>query len=230
MPRTKNPELRESLEGVLRRSLVARGLNATSYQLVAEEAGISRALVQYYYPRKMDFAINFLEKATLSAAEILGIDAYAENARLSYLDAYRIGCLYYGFLLDEEGGQLLLFDILKDRELADELMYLHYAWGLVNIDPTRPAHESRSQDVIQTWGGFYELMYFSIKQDFRFDVSERLIPLLESFHAGGSEPFPPAELFRAHQPSAAQMKEMKARLLESRTTGDANALRAAIAE
>ena len=186
MARSENPELKKKLGIALQKHLYGKGLEATSYQTIADEVGISRALVQHYCPRKMDFAIDFLQRLLSATASILGIDKYAENKALSYSDAYLIGCLYYGFLLNENGGRHLLFDILKNRELSDELMYLHYQWGLTNLDSSRPEFESRSQEVIETWGGFYELMYYSIKYDLEIDVSAKTVPLLAAFAEEGN--------------------------------------------
>ena len=181
MPRNENLALKRQLEDALRAHLSDAGLDATSYQVVADELGISRALVQHYYPRKMDFAAYFLETLLVNIANILGIDSYAKGARLATRDAYLMGCLYYEYLLDPDGGRRLLFDILKNRELADELMYHHYQWGLANVDPSRPRFEERSQEVIKVWGGFYDLMYHSIKNDFEIDVPANVIPIFTSF-------------------------------------------------
>ena len=187
MPRNENCELKNELEETLIRQLQEQGLNATTYKSIADDLGISRALVQHYYPKKIDFALFFLETLMSEAAKTLGIDSYSSNERLNVEDAYLLGCLYYGYLLDDEGGSQLLFDILKDRELSDELMRAHYEWGLENIDPTRPDFESRSHDVITTWGGFYELMYMALKQGFDPDLPKSSIPLLVSFLADSSE-------------------------------------------
>ncbi|WP_172135704.1 TetR/AcrR family transcriptional regulator [Adlercreutzia sp. ZJ473] len=215
MPRTKNPELRKRLEAVIQKSLVTRGLDATSYQLVAEEAGISRALVQHYYPRKMDFAVEYLNGLLSTIADMLGIVEYGGPTRLSYLDAHRIGCLYYGYLLSKNGGRLLLYDILKDRALADELMRGHYEWGLENLDPSRPEFESRSQHVIEVWGGFYELMYYSIKQDFDIDVPLKSIQILKAFHDGVDGPFDPNGELDDRSSDAPSLDELKARLSDA---------------
>ncbi|WP_255464110.1 MULTISPECIES: TetR/AcrR family transcriptional regulator [unclassified Adlercreutzia] len=197
---------------MIRESLVTRGLDATSYQLVAEEAGISRALVQHYYPRKMDFAAEYLNGLLSTIADMLGIVGYGTPSQLSYLDAHRIGCLYYGYLLSKDGGRRLLYDMLKDRELADELMRGHYEWGLENLDPTRPAFESRSQRVIEVWGGFYELMYYSIKQGFEIDAPSKSLQILEAFHDGAAEPFDLDGTLDDGRPDARLLDELKARL------------------
>ncbi len=215
MPRTGNLELRNDLETALYRSLVTRGLDATSYQLVADEAGISRALVQHYYPRKMDFAVEYLNGLLSTIADMLGIAEYGAPSRLSYLDAHRIGCLYYGYLLSKDGARLLLYDMLKDRNLADELMRGHYEWGLENLDPSRPKFESRSQRVIEVWGGFYELMYYSIKQDFEIDVPSKSFQILEAFHDGAAEPFDPDGELCGKPFDAYLLDELKARLADA---------------
>lgn len=212
MPRAENPELKKRLEAVIQRNLCIRGFDATSYQTIADDAEISRALVQHYYPRKMDFAINFLMRLLSTAASILGIDGYDGYSRIDYLNAYRIGCLYYGYLLNENGARLMFFDLLKDRERTDELMLSHYEWALVNVDPDRPAYDAQSQNVIEAWGGFYELMYRSIKQDFGVFVPSKLYCLLKAFHQGSPSPFGTEAEFMAARPDPRLIDELKARM------------------
>lgn len=181
MTRSENKELRQKLRTVLWRSLCEKGLDATSYQSIADDAGISRALVQHYYPRKMDFAADFLEGALLTAATVLKVEAYVRDEGLSPYDSHRMGCLYYGFLLDEHGARGFLFDILKNRAFADELMRQHYSWALKNLDPTLPSYEDRTEGAIMAWGGFYELMYASIKLGTPFDVPSKALFILRAF-------------------------------------------------
>lgn len=181
MSRSENIELRRKLSAAIWRLLCNKGLDATSYQDIANEAGVSRSLVQHYYPRKMDFAVDFLEGLLEIAATVSSIDAYARKETLTPLDAQRMGCLYYGYLLDENGARAVLFDILKNREFADELMRQHYEWALLNLNPTLPPYERRTEEVIMTWGGFYELMYASVKQGMTFDVPAKTLIILRAF-------------------------------------------------
>ena len=141
------------------------------------------AELEHYYPRKIDFALLFFETLMSEVAMILDIDSYAQEFQLDVEEAYLLGCLYYGYLFDDEGGRKLLFDILKDREFSDELMRAHYEWGLEYVDPTRPDFDHRSFEVITTWGGFYELMYLALKQDFDPNLPISTIPILTSFLA-----------------------------------------------
>lgn len=212
MSRAENPELKKRLEAAIQRNLCTRGLDATSYQTIADDANISRALVQHYYPRKMDFAINFLERLLSTAASILGIDDYDGHSKIDYLNAYRIGCLYYDYLLSEDGARLMFFDLLKDRELTDEMMFSHYEWALVNVDPNRPTYDAQSQDAIEAWGGFYELLYRSIKQDFGVCVPEKLYSLLKAFHQGSPSPFGTEAEFMTARPDPYLLDELKARM------------------
>lgn len=212
MSRTENPELKKRLEAVIQRSLCTRGLDATSYKLIADEVGISRALVQHYFPRKMDFIVNFRDRLLSSSANILGIVEYEAHSNLNYLDAYRIGCLLYEYLLREDGARRMFFDLLKDRELTDEMMLLHYEWGLANINASLPSYESRSQEVIETWGGFYELMYRSIKENFEVYLPEKLYQLLKAFHQGESESFGAKAEFIAACPASYLTDELVARM------------------
>lgn len=178
MPRTKNPELREKLELVIQDCLEKRGLDETSYQLVSERAGISRALVQHYYPSKFDFAVSYLNKLLDTIAEVLDIVEYSDHSKITYDEAAMMGCLYYGYLLSRDGGRLLLFDILKNRELADELMRGHYEWCLRWLDTSLSDFEHRPQSIIENMGGFYELMYNSIKHDFEIDIPSKVLSML----------------------------------------------------
>lgn len=217
MARTANLELQHKLEASLHKHLCNNGLDGTTYQKISDDVGISKALMQHYYPRKMDFAIGFLKDIMQAASEVLGIENYAKGALLGYLDSYRLSCLYYGFLLDKEGAQSLLFDILKNREYTDELMHLHYEWGLQFVDSTLPTFEQRPQDVIEVWGGFYELMYFSIKEDFELDIPVRIIHLFEPFLNNVESSQDWAQTFLAQQPSPAQLDELKVMMASERS-------------
>lgn len=181
MSRKENVELRAALRRSLRRSLCEKGYEATTYQAIAKEAGVSRMVVQYYYPHKLAFAVEFLEDLLAACAEVLRIDGYSQAARLSSAETYEMACLYYGSLFSTEGMRSFLFDILKDRELADELMSRHIAWVSDKVGPAVARGGDLSQEQIFAIGGFYEVMYWALRDGREFDHEQMSFSLVNAF-------------------------------------------------
>lgn len=99
-----------------------RGYHATSYQDIADEVGESRALVQYYFPKKTDFAIIFFDAMGTCIPDILSKRGMMTKEK--YVNFFLIGQVHFAYLAQNESTKKFVSDILDDRGLSDRIMFL----------------------------------------------------------------------------------------------------------
>lgn len=137
------------------------GYKATSYSMIAEESGQGRPLVQYYYPKKEEIAIEFIEEALKTIIQTVQFDSALSDT--PELQTLHTGQLYYSFLLWDEDMRRFTKEVLENRAISSHLVE-------VNADRSLP-HLVTEQDVepvraisIKATGGVYELLYLQLQK------------------------------------------------------------------
>ena len=187
MARQENPELRAQLQRAIHKSLSSKGYGATTYQSISEDVGVSRMVVQYYYPRKMAFAQSYLEMLLESCAEVLQIEGYTQGERISTESTFKMGCLYYQYLFSNEGTRRLLLDLVRDRDVCVEMMDIHMRWAFGTIEGSNMSGDSFATEQLMVMGGFYELMYRTLKFNVAFDTPRFLAAMINAFASSGQK-------------------------------------------
>lgn len=181
MARPKNDKLKHEILEAARVSFRARGYDATSYASVAEACGISRNLVQYHFPKKQLLAIGFMERLLEESRIALDVDADALRGNLA--DIYAIGVCYFEFLLQEGAYREFLADLIRNRDLTEDVLSFNGSWALAQLG--KGAFESSDARVVRAvvvqMGGFYELLYHCLQRDERIDIAFELRLVMAAF-------------------------------------------------
>ncbi len=197
MPRPRNEELREKIQTTFWHCFREVGYDATSYGTVAQELGLTKALVQYHFPKKELLAIALMERLLGDAEEVCqntpisgaasqAISASGGTAQ-DFAELFRIGQVFFAFLLQKEGYRTFLFDVIKSRDLTVDVLAFDLSWALEFIERNTSDMKAIRSDanvdrsVIVHMGGFYELLYHCLKADEPFDVGDGLFDVLEAF-------------------------------------------------
>lgn len=146
--------LKDAVRQAVFRSLLANGYDGTSFQVVSDAVGKTRAHVQYHFPKKTAFATEFL-------GEVMGIIDVFLRARglnmredpLAYLHV--MAQVFYHFLLGNEACRRFTAEFLSSREITAEVLAMETDWVFGEGD----FDEFTAQDVVVATGGVYELLY-----------------------------------------------------------------------
>lgn len=149
-------ETREVLAEVVAQQLPERGLRGTTYRSVAEQAGVSRAVVQYHYPAKDDFAVGFVEQQIQAAAD------YAQSAGLitgnALADLHVQSQIHFAFLADSRMRSLSR-EILENRALTQRMLDYDQEWAFDVLALSSQARKDMLDRYLIIVGGSYDLLY-----------------------------------------------------------------------
>lgn len=147
---------RDQLAAAVSACLLERGLEATTYRSVAEHAGCSRALVQYYYPQKSAFVEGFLTRMgdeTVAALERAGIPGEDLLAGL-----YPFLQLHFS-LLASDRLRPLATDVLARRDITSQVMRADQRWTLLARHAPSLTQAQARYRYGMVVGGSYDLLY-----------------------------------------------------------------------
>ena len=182
MARKRSVETETRILDASWRSFMSTGYKATSYTSIAEATGINRATVQSYFPKKETMAAMNLERLRVCAdeaanAEFRGVsDPFARH--------YILGQIYIAALLSSEQSRLFLHDTLEDRALTFETIARDLDWSMIYVlgeADGRVPTEEELQTTVAAMGGFYELLFYVVKNDKDIDIAKQLSVCLRSF-------------------------------------------------
>lgn len=181
LARPQNVELKRDIELAAWRLFRERGYDATSYTAVAEVCGISRNLAQYHYPKKEMLAIAFMERVLEESQRALAITPNQLQGNFALMRA--TGACYFEFLLQEGGYSEFLLDVLRSRDLTENILTFNTRWAMDRIDSLSREHEDTAplRAVIVQMGGFYELLYHCLKEGEPIDPYAELRPVMVAF-------------------------------------------------
>lgn len=188
MPRPENPELKNEILAQARGLFRAKGYRATSYADIARAAGTTKGLLQYYFPRKDQIATTLMTEVLERAQAALG---YVEPPEPGSAEAcrqlYRIGQLFFGYLLEGGAYARFLQDITSDLDLVEDVLAFNIGWALGYAQLAEHAGEREVvEGIVMTMGGFYALLHYDLTHGFQMDVRRHLRVVMREFmHATG---------------------------------------------
>lgn len=136
------------------------GYTRTSYQSIADEVGESRALVQYYFPKKTDFVNIFFEALSTCTTDILTRRELFTKDR--FVNFYLIGCVYFAYLSGNKSTKQFVSDILDDRRLSDGILILNTEWLQVFLEEDEEEYEQSLDTTLIRGGGLLTYIHFWI--------------------------------------------------------------------
>lgn len=214
MARPRNIAGRDRVASAARRLFLTRGYTDTSYSEIADACGCTRSLVQLYFPKKQLLAIDFFDKLLTAAIDYL--DDHNMRTGNDFADMYVIGQLHFWFLLTDDNLRRFTLDILGSRALTEEVLAFDAQWGFNFVGADTTVRESRlTSDTVMAMGGFYELLYQSLKHDQEFDMPYWLRKVMVEFMIGfGHRHEDAVALLEAHEIHAEQGARIAAALRE----------------
>ncbi len=166
-----------------------KGFVNTSYSDIAKSAGISKSLVQYYFPKKDLIIVSFIEHSLGICKKLLEEDkSFHFDNPLDEL--YAIGYLQSYFAIYNPVMKYVASSILKDRDNTIIILEAAASWVLKNVDlvaPDDPVLFQKCRNVlVYVCGGALEYLYVQDKyqepvdEDFLSDISLSILkPLAE---------------------------------------------------
>lgn len=170
MGRPVNEEMKARIEEAAYGLFESVGYDKATYAAIADETGISRNLAQYHFPKKELLAISYMEKILLQVQEELEISDASIIAEPMLLAA--VGEGFFNSLLETEGKRTFLQDIIRSRDLTEDVLAFNTQWALSHVESNKAQGSSSKQaerSIIVHMGGFYELLYHSLKTNEPFD-------------------------------------------------------------
>jgi AcrR family transcriptional regulator len=182
MARPKNEKNREAIAAEAWRLFFELGYEETTYQAVADRCGVTRALVQHYFPAKIDFAVGLFRDILNKLA--LALDGFPYEHRFQNL--LLIGESFFGYLLKNTNSRRLTVDILSSRTLTAKVLAFNIEWaeGFIKIAPSPQYVETFSDNVTSAMGGFYELLFQKLSQGRPIDLHDQLVRVVSVFWSG----------------------------------------------
>lgn len=150
------------------RLMMERGFAKTSYSEIARLNDCTKALVQYYYPKKDALMEQFVRRMLELGEEFL--DARGLKSDSCFVDFYSSGYIHYHFLLKNESMLPLTRDLLATRlysaaALEEMIAWQHRYPELAGIDDQLIA-----DSVLLSAGGAYDLIHYHLRQGIPIDI------------------------------------------------------------
>lgn len=186
MPRPENAELKNEILAQARELFREKGYRATSYAEIAAAAGTTKGLLQYYYPKKDQLAYALMTQVLERARAVLGYDDQPASLAAAdtevYQQLYRIGQLFFDYLLGKGGYTKFLQDVTSDFDLVGSVLAFDLNWALEYAQLGDRANDREIvESVVMTMGGFYALLHYDLGHDLQMDVQRRLRVVMREF-------------------------------------------------
>ena len=182
MPRPKNEQLKAQIIRAAEKQFSTKGYKATSYTSIAEACGISRNLVQYHFPKKESLAIAYMESVLARCMKKLHLTDTGVQDNIAAIKS--VGSEFFNALLAKPGTRLFLSDIISSRELTEGVLAFNYEWAVGHVTiPATANLDAAMRTVVLRMGGFYELLYWSLKGNKPFDVEREIGIVVDAFAA-----------------------------------------------
>ena len=156
MAAPKNDTERARIYSAAIRLFCHEGYERTTYRAIAEACGTTRSAVQYYYPQKEQFVVQFfdahLENIYNRVQERIG-------GNVDVLETFcMMGLLHFDFLLNDKSIRPFISDVIKNRALTASMISSERDWAERHM-PTGNLQVSNADALTVALGGAYELIY-----------------------------------------------------------------------
>lgn len=163
MPRPKNNLLHEQMTRAARRLFLEQGYAGTSYADIADACGVAKTNVQQHFPKKDLFIRDFF-RDLLDESDAF-FEARGERTDNYYVNLYRIGQVFFAFLLSSEEMVRFTTDVISHRELTEIMIDLEVDWATsYEVGFTKEELGTFADDIAMIMGGIYELLYRQLRR------------------------------------------------------------------
>lgn len=180
--RPKDNETRKQIQRATFELFAEVGYAKTSYSAIAQRCGMTKALVQYYFKKKEDLAIDLMNMMLENCIDDLGYRNANSSEGARFEEMVRIGEEYFARILATNGYTQFLTDILASRELTETVLAFNAQWAFSYLDrPGDELSQAAIDTVVLSMGGFYELLYHTLKEGRTFDIPAHLSRVVNDF-------------------------------------------------
>lgn len=183
MAESQKPEQdnRSTIESAAYRLFRKVGYKLTSYTMIAEESGVGRPLVQYYFPKKDDIAMSFILRILNSIEGIMGSSGKA--SQIPQGRVAQLGQVYYAFLLSSDEMKRLALDLLTSRQVTSRVIEANASYTIPLLGSS-PGDGSRLvESSVKATGGVYELMFRGLERGVPLDPADLALQNTAAFMA-----------------------------------------------
>ena len=148
------------------------GYSSSTFQMIAEESGTSRSLINYYYPKKQDILVDVLGRHLDSIHEyVLGLGRY--NELMTYM---LTNTLFVKSMLKTEETTRFYCDMLKrnDRDLSPYRNYNKLYIAIITAHNINMTEEDLLYKEISIFGASTELSFNYINHTITITEKELL--------------------------------------------------------
>lgn len=148
--------------------MMEKGFSRTSYTDIAEASGCTRALVQYYFPKKDRIIVEFIERVLELSEEYIVRRGMKTDS--CFEDFYLTGYIHFYVLLNNESLLPLTRDIVSSRErsaitISEMERWQHRYPEFEGIDSARI-----TDAILFSIGGAYELINHHLANGLPIDI------------------------------------------------------------
>ncbi len=159
--------------------LMSKGFSKTSYSDIAEESGCTRALVQYYFPKKEELLNDFISRLLiLSDRHLVNRGLKTDSCLLVF---YVTGYLHFFFLLENSAILPLTRDIIARRTHSQTALSLMVDWTSRYDELACKDQEDITTAVFLAVGGAYEYIAYRLDSGESIDIPLLLERIIGSF-------------------------------------------------
>lgn len=177
MPRPKKPEERNRIMTIAFKVISSEGFNKTTFSDIAASSGVTKSLVQYYFPKKEQFLHEFIKKSLSVCADMVDANPDIDKSN-PFARFYAIGLTQYSLIMQNENFNKFILEAISDRNITKLVFDIFLDWTIENTDllPADPSEREDAINVLQYGiGGAFEYLFNcldkKIKPDLQFITS-----------------------------------------------------------
>lgn len=151
--------------------LIERGYDATSYQAIATETGKSRSMIQYYFPKKEQFAVSFLHRVLDLEVEfaLTNLDV---NKKDFAVFQYVLAQMQFYFLTNSPQMRALTAEMFSSRMITTAILDLDVDWTSRYVREVQTESIDFESPVVMSIGGAYEVIYYRLMREQEVSAAE----------------------------------------------------------
>ncbi len=184
MAKPRNTEERTRIEKLAFRILTDKGVSSTSFADIADRAGVTRSLVQHYFPKKDIFIEDFINLALNEVSDIVENCEYI-NQENPVERLYAVGYVEFFFLIYNHQMENLKHDILQNRDNTTMIINDVIRWTLDYLADESNEFKDKIADAIRfAMGGACEYIYACLEDGTEIDVEyvgDKVIASMQAF-------------------------------------------------
>lgn len=183
MAKPKNTEERNRIERIAFRILTDKGVSSTSFADIASRAGVTRSLVQHYFPKKDIFIEDFIRRCLNEISSIVEDSPYIDAAN-PIERLYAVGYIQFEFLLYNRQMENLKQDILRTRDNTMLIVDDVIMWAMDYLEEEDDRlKDSVAEAIRYSMGGAFEQIYACLEKGWPIDgdrISEQVIRMMNA--------------------------------------------------